>query len=208
VTLVSLEWRDVFSIIADFPRTGTGLGSFEQVAPLYEHYFNTRYWILQHAHNDWLELLATGGVPALVLAGCGVLTVLTTALVRLRTRRDQRAALLGAAAFCAVILTLLHSLVDFILYCPANRVYFFFFCGLAIAASHSALSRRRAQTLLRPVSCVPFRLAIALLAPLMALTVWTWGGPLFTAKEAEKLRNMYINPQMSVTRHCAALNPG
>ncbi len=60
--------REIFLSTIDMwrehPWTGVGLGGFETVYPGYAR-FDTRLRV-DHAHNDWLEWLAEGGVPATV----------------------------------------------------------------------------------------------------------------------------------------------
>lgn len=46
---------------------GSGLGSFEQVYQVHEPDGLLGPTYMNHAHNDWLELVQTGGIPALLL---------------------------------------------------------------------------------------------------------------------------------------------
>ena len=46
---------------------GSGFGSFEQVYQVHEPDALLGPTYMNHAHNDWLELVQTGGVPALLL---------------------------------------------------------------------------------------------------------------------------------------------
>ncbi|MEA2059194.1 MAG: O-antigen ligase family protein [Thermodesulfobacteriota bacterium] len=53
-------WKDSKNIIADFPVTGSGFGTFIDVYPSYQ---TVRGDILvNHAHNDYIELLSEGGI--------------------------------------------------------------------------------------------------------------------------------------------------
>lgn len=62
---------------------GTGLGSFERVYQVREPAALLLPVYVNHAHNDWLELVITGGLPALVLValGLGALVARLPALV-------------------------------------------------------------------------------------------------------------------------------
>jgi hypothetical protein len=69
-------WQDTLRITADFIVTGTGLGTYRDAMLVYQT--GDRIAIFAHAHNEYLQLLAEGGllvaVPALaVLAALVVL---------------------------------------------------------------------------------------------------------------------------------------
>ncbi len=68
----------VREIVAAHWPLGSGLGSFEQVFQIHEpgHLLSPTY--RNHAHNDWLELVMTGGLPALILMVAGSLAWLVT----------------------------------------------------------------------------------------------------------------------------------
>jgi O-antigen ligase len=87
--------RSTLAMIADHPWRGFGLGTFQAVYPAYALFDAGK--IVEHAHNDWLEWAAGGGIPfamawlVLVLAlvrpavrsvwGIGVLAVFLHATV-------------------------------------------------------------------------------------------------------------------------------
>lgn len=51
---------------------GSGMGSFEQVFQVHEPDALLAPTYMNHAHNDWLELVQTGGLPALLLLAAGL----------------------------------------------------------------------------------------------------------------------------------------
>ncbi len=51
---------------------GSGMGSFEQVFQVHEPDALLAPTYMNHAHNDWLELVQTGGIPALALLATGL----------------------------------------------------------------------------------------------------------------------------------------
>lgn len=51
----------------DFIPWGTGFGSFDPVFRTYEPDSQLSFFYFNHAHNDWLELLLTGGIPAVLV---------------------------------------------------------------------------------------------------------------------------------------------
>jgi O-antigen ligase len=59
--------QSALAMARDRPLAGFGLGTFEEVYPAYATF--DLGVIVNHAHNDWAEWLAEGGVPFLVLLG-------------------------------------------------------------------------------------------------------------------------------------------
>lgn len=57
----------LFSMIAAYFPVGTGMGSFEHVYQVHEPDALLSSTLMNHAHNDFLELLLTGGAPATLL---------------------------------------------------------------------------------------------------------------------------------------------
>jgi O-antigen ligase len=78
-------WAQTMVLVRSFPLTGTGLGTFDVVMPAYQTWsFVT---LLNHAHNQYLHLLAEGGI---MLAVPLVLASLSFAVLAWRRlRRDQ-----------------------------------------------------------------------------------------------------------------------
>ncbi len=123
-------YRATLALWPRFPLLGTGLGTFrdafplEQVAPR-----DTMPW---HAHNDWLELVATTGVVGTLVVVAGLVVLVRAMLHRLdeRLRSEDRAAALAAVGALASVG--LHSLVDFGLTMPANAVALAILVGAAL----------------------------------------------------------------------------
>ena len=90
---------------------------------------------VNHAHNDWLELWLTGGIPAILLA-LAFLAWLAASTVRLwRSDELQGSVLdlaLARAAPIVIVLLLLHSAVDYPLRIPALSVLFAIACAFLI----------------------------------------------------------------------------
>lgn len=88
---------------------GSGLGSFDEVYRQYEpsrllspNYFN-------HAHNDWLEMVMTGGLPALLLTAFAIILFVVTVFSVLKQKervRSRRRVLISARCATAILLLL------------------------------------------------------------------------------------------------------
>jgi O-antigen ligase len=114
-------WGATWQMIKEHPLAGVGLGGYWTAIPLY-HNASGRM-TPQQAHNDYLELLASGGVIGVLLLGWFVFLLIKFARVSLRSADPfRRAACLGALTGLFGIS--IHSLVDFGLHIPINAFIF------------------------------------------------------------------------------------
>jgi O-antigen ligase len=132
------------AVKAFFP-AGSGFGTFVPVYQMFEVPNVTVDNYINHAHNDWLELLLEGGAAALVLQ-VGFLIMLLWRVIsvsRLSTGRWPSA--YGRAALVVVLLMAGHAAVDFALRTPALLSLFALCCGLVcgIVATPEARVRIR-----------------------------------------------------------------
>ncbi len=107
------------------PLTGFGLGAWPGVYPAFA-VFDPPGIYMNHAHNDWAEWTADGGLPFL-----GLLAIFGCALA-LRTRRNLWA--LGVPAVLA------HALLDFPLHKSAIACALFFFAGVSLSCQRSLIN--------------------------------------------------------------------
>lgn len=114
-------WRASWKMFAANPITGVGLGAYWIAVPQFHDASGTM--TPQEAHNDYLELLASGGI-----IGFGLGTWFVVLLVRRIKQnlelenRFRRAATFGAAIALAGVAV--HSLVDFGLHVFGNAIVF------------------------------------------------------------------------------------
>ncbi len=139
-----IVWSDTIKIVKDFPLLGAGFGSFNDIYPSYKTIPVDK--VVEHAHNDYLELLTDGGGIAFVLAAWFCLTVLLHGWKKISQRGDRFAVLLGVASFTAVCALLMHSVFDFNLHNGAVGLYFFFLCGLLVATVNTRYDTHRAES--------------------------------------------------------------
>lgn len=141
--IVSVEGRPIIykytlDLINNFLLFGTGPGSYVFAYPKFEKVQTPG--LAEHAHNDYLELLAESGAiggGCLIFLALGALVVVFARWTR-RSDYFVKGIVLGCLAGIAAIL--LHSITDFNLRVPANAVYFVALYALAM----SAVSLRRA----------------------------------------------------------------
>jgi O-antigen ligase len=121
-------------MIADFPLTGSGGGSFYGIFPNYQPQQLPGYH--EHAHNDYLEFAAELGLPVLALLAAFVFLALLSAW-RLQSQRHTplyRGA--GFAVTMAICWAAIHSATDFNLQIPANALTFATMLALAYVCRH------------------------------------------------------------------------
>jgi O-antigen ligase len=129
-------------IAGDFMPFGTGFGSFDPVYRYYEPDASLSAFYLNHAHDDWVELVITGGLPAVAIA----LVFLAWTLRRffaLKTARPESSRTGFAYLAVGMIgLATVASIVDYPLRTPIHALL------LAFAAAWLAASaqEKRART--------------------------------------------------------------
>ena len=122
-------FKDTWQIFLHHRWTGTGLGTLETVYPRYESYYDGL--VVDHAHSDYLELLADTGVVGGVCMLGFIALLFQRGLSNLRSAKNpvSRSFYAGALVACAGLL--LHSLVDFNMHIPSNALLFLLLAGLA-----------------------------------------------------------------------------
>ncbi|MBI4472592.1 MAG: tetratricopeptide repeat protein [Acidobacteria bacterium] len=119
--LRAMNWLSAWSIFAVHP-WGTGLNTF---GVMYPQYMLPRANETQYAHNTPLQLMSELGYPA-VLAGIAL--ILFAAKFRIHFRETRNACLL-----LALLMWLLHNLIDINIYFPSIGVLGVVLAGLLLA---------------------------------------------------------------------------
>lgn len=114
----------MLAAIRDHWLTGSGLGTFVTTFPAYEARKAIDHTYVNHAHNDWLEIVLELGIAgALLIVAFFALTFLHAA----RTPFAQ-------AAFLSILALATHSLVDYPLRTMTNAVLFGFLSAVILSA--------------------------------------------------------------------------
>jgi O-antigen ligase len=123
--------HDSWHIFRDHPWTGTGLGTLPVVFPAYESLYDGK--IVNHAHNDYLEMLADTGLLGALCCASFLGVLFFCSLKQLLVADNSFAAALHLSGLVACCGFLVHSLVDFNLHMPGNALLFFLMARLATA---------------------------------------------------------------------------
>jgi O-antigen ligase len=172
-------WDDVSWALGHYGIAGTGVGTFIPVYQTAESLSGVSPAILNHAHNDFIELVLEGGLPAIALLCIffGILAVAAVNLVRKRYGLDR--ALVSLAAAIAIVLVLIFSLVDYPLRMPAISCTFAVLCACLMPRPDAELAQANAslprESLVRkrPVwdNAIPRGGALAIIAVLAVIVV-------------------------------------
>jgi hypothetical protein len=127
-------WRDTLRIFDDFAWTGSGFNTYGTAMLVYQTFDRSSHY--QEAHNEYLQILAEGGV----LVGVPVLFTLGAFIVAVR-RRFQEAPKEGTTywlrvgAVIGLIAIAAQSLVEFSLQMPGNAALLAIVAAIALHQS-------------------------------------------------------------------------
>jgi len=135
-------WRETLPLVRANAVTGVGFGAYWVAI---DKYLNTSGRMKPfNAHNDYLDLLASGGLIGVAVAGWFVFAVIRRARTQLRSSDVfRRAACAGALVglFGAAI----HSLFDFALQIPLNSLIFLVLIVIATAEISESKSKLKSH---------------------------------------------------------------
>jgi O-antigen ligase len=131
-------WTEAWDLWRRYPLAGTGINTFNTAMLFYQQYVTEAH--LNAAHNDYLQLLAEGGV----LVGLPILAALSLLIVtvvrRFREETSASTFWIRAGATLGLLSIAIQELGDFSLQIPGNAVLFAVLCAIAI---HRTPERRR-----------------------------------------------------------------
>src|SRR5262249_26289697 len=114
-------WRDTTAMIRENWVTGIGLGAFHTAYPIYSTRDGTL--VVSQAHNDYLQILAEGGILGAIIA---LWFIFLVARDTVRASRHRNPVMAGTALGCAggLFALFVHSLFDFNFQIPSNALLF------------------------------------------------------------------------------------
>jgi O-antigen ligase len=124
--------RDSLHIFRDHPVIGTGLGTLQEVFPLYESFYDGL--IVNHSHNDYAEALAETGIVGGLCGFAFIVLLFWMAWRILAVEKDPQGFAYHAGALVACLGLLVHAGVDFNFHIPSNALIFLLQSALATSA--------------------------------------------------------------------------
>lgn len=137
-----IQWRATWDLITDHWLTGVGPGAYQYAFTAYKN-ASLRPLVYDHAHNDYLELLAEQGVLGAVLLATAVVAILAIVTGAFFRRRDILARAALFASLTGMLTILIHSLVEFDFHIPAVALYFWVLAGIGVSAARLEHKVRR-----------------------------------------------------------------
>jgi hypothetical protein len=124
-------WRDTVRMFGDFPIAGTGFGAYGMVMLFYQS--APQHTAFVQAHNDYLQVLAEGGLLVSIPAAVAVGWILVGIRRRFAVGDDVPAThWVRAGAFAGLVGIATQSLVEFSLQKPANALLFVLLLAIAL----------------------------------------------------------------------------
>jgi O-antigen ligase len=160
-------WKDALRAARDSPMVGYGLGAFGAALPRYKTAAGELR--VEHAENDYVELLVETGGAGLLLALASLALAGATFASGLAHHEDRLLRGVKAGATAAIAALLVHATFDFNLHIPSNALLFGLATAIALgAAAPATFAIRTAGVAMLAV----------VLATLLAVAAWPLPPPL------------------------------
>jgi O-antigen ligase len=124
-------WHDTLVICRDFPLVGTGLNTFGVAMTKYQTALTDMRF--KEAHNDYLQILAEGGL-LLGMPAFAAMALFVRGVWRrfAEDREDRLSYWIRFGATTGVVAIALQSIVEFSLQMPGNAAFFAVLCAIAL----------------------------------------------------------------------------
>ena len=132
------SWKDAWDLWHRYPLAGTGINTFNAAMFFYQQSLPGVH--VNAAHNDYLQLLAEGGVLVDLPILAALAAMLLTAARRFREEPSRSTFWIRAGAAIGILSIAIQELGDFSLQIPGNAVLFAVLCAVLI---HRTPDRRR-----------------------------------------------------------------
>jgi O-antigen ligase len=136
--------KDSLHMFLGRPILGWGLGNFALVYPKYQSYYSV--FLINHAHNDFLEALTEAGVIGFGAMVWFVVVLYRSAISKITEWRTDMRATVRMASLIGCTGILIHGLYDFNLHIPGNAALFFALSWVATGGKRSAGNSSREKS--------------------------------------------------------------
>ncbi len=142
-------WKDTLKLARAHPLLGIGLGAYEAVFPIYARH--NGMFVVNYAHNDYLQALSDGGAVGLALA-LAFVVLLWREVGRALQSEDRRLAGLALGSGAGTFALLVHSMFDFNLQIPSNALLFLFLSAVISRIAAGVKTRKPADAVVAGAS--------------------------------------------------------
>lgn len=111
-------WGPITKMAWKYFPVGSGVGSFAEVYQIDEPSQLLRYSYVNHAHNDWLEILLTTGLPGVLLMSVSVIAVAKQGLELRKSQPGSRSRHFGQLGLLVLVMLSMGSVTDYPLRTP------------------------------------------------------------------------------------------
>ena len=129
-------WEDTARIIGLYPLVGTGLNTYGIATVFYQQVTPSLRYL--QAHNDYLQLVAEGGLLLAVPAAMCVIVFAWTVRRRFAEETSRTAYWLRTGAVIGLMAIALQETVEFSLQMPGNAFLFAVLCAIALHVTRRA----------------------------------------------------------------------
>src|SRR5262245_12891896 len=123
-------WTDAWSVVQDFPLTGTGLNTYWAASLFYQRHELSQFFA--EAHNDYLQFAAEGGLLLIVPAVICLAFLVRDLRRNMREERGSTEWWLRAGAITSLFAIALQESVEFSLQMPGNAALFAVVCAIGL----------------------------------------------------------------------------
>ena len=139
-----LLWEALADAIPDYVVLGSGVGSHREVYPTYfSHHFDREF---THAESGWLQVLLETGVPGLLVVLIGAGLAIAWCVRAIWRSRSRSLTACAAAVLAGIVVSVLHSVVDFVWYIPACMSLALILAAVACRLNQLAASQTGSQS--------------------------------------------------------------
>ncbi|MEN3331819.1 MAG: hypothetical protein V7641_1184 [Blastocatellia bacterium] len=139
-------WKDTWKMVRAHPLAGNGLGAYKAIFPNYARHDGL--YVVDYAHNDYLQALSDGGIIAGALA-LWFIILLGRAVWRATQSEDPLEAGLALGGGAGLFALLVHSAFDFNLQIPSNALLFVFLSAMVSRIAATVNERNSAVQIVR-----------------------------------------------------------
>jgi tetratricopeptide (TPR) repeat protein len=165
-------WQAVTQVVMDFPLLGVGAGAHADVYPIYfEDYSPVCF---THAESGYLQILEETGWIGFSLLCAGLLIASVWCFRAIRHAATARERMLAGAVACSLLVSILHSLVDFVWYIPAcmTVTVMLLACAKCLERNWANRSRVTSEAQIRRIWPVMSAVAVSLLTVFALAKSW------------------------------------